>query len=339
MARVVAERTWRPSTPEAIEPNLAALWRELAQGDVRIARAVMSNLVVFRDRMITPDAGIQAIARDLLLDEVAARHPSRLIVLEHEHGQSDACAPPEAGVGIVTFGPPQARYGVEQIVVRSSCAETSLSSIVRRYIRGDVPTTVWWTEDLSRVPPLRALILIGRQVLYDSRDWRDARGGFAALVPLLAETYLDMADLNWRRLTPLRRALEHVGGPIDADSWHHQAGVRITHRRGDESISWLLAGWLLAAGGRSPEAPLEITESSAAETALTVTLEHGSGTVEATLTDRAVTIAQGSRAPLVTSVPVENAADAVAAELRMLSRDAALHAALGALGRRFAATA
>ena len=155
----------------------------------------MSNLVVFRERITpidrAPGADVDAVAADLPLHEVLARHPSRLIVLEHEHGRVAPAAPFAAGVGIVTFGPPEARYGVEQIVVRAACAEASLPSIVRRFIRGDLPTTVWWTEDLSQVPPLAALVTMGRQLLYDSRLWRDVARGVRALAPLAGDSQAD----------------------------------------------------------------------------------------------------------------------------------------------------
>jgi len=49
MATAVADRTWRDSSPETIEADLAALWIDLArQGPV--VRALMANLVIFRER-------------------------------------------------------------------------------------------------------------------------------------------------------------------------------------------------------------------------------------------------------------------------------------------------
>src|SRR5580765_5094825 len=122
------ERTWRDSTPETIEADLAALWREGAGAGTSIARAVMSNLIVFRGLVAEGDTGLDAVTGDLPLDEVCARHPSRLIVIAHKHGEKTPSTPLAAGVAVVTFGPPHARYGIEQIVVRSACAEVSLPS-------------------------------------------------------------------------------------------------------------------------------------------------------------------------------------------------------------------
>jgi len=330
MAGPVAEHAWRISTPGAIELDLAALWREIGQGDTTVARAVMSNLVVFRNRMDVADADVAGVIADLPLDEVTARHPSRLIVLEHEHGRATPRGPFAAAVSIVTFGPPQARYGVEQIVVRSACAEQSLPSILRGLVRGDVPTTVWWTEDLSERPPLDALILIGRQLLYDSRGWRDVGRGVAALAPLVARKSVDLADLNWRRLAPLRRALVHARGPLASAAWQDTA-VKVLHGRGDAALAWLLAGWLHAGRGNADAPAARVEASPSDEPRLTVI----AGDITAIQTERAVEITGGSAPPLVMAIPIESDADAVAAELRVLSQDRSLEAALTALIRMY----
>ena len=336
MASAVADRAWRQSTPERIEPDLAALWRDLARADQPIARAVMSNLVVFCSPTDADHADAGAITVPLGLNDVAALHPSRLIVLEHEPGRPTPGAPFAAGVGIITFGPPHARYGVELIVVRSACAEASLPSIVRRFVRGDLPTTVWWTEDLSKAPPLDALVTMGRQLLYDSRRWHDLRRGVSALVPLVAARRVDLADLNWRRLSPLRQALDHAAGPAGSTS-RHEVTVRIVHRRGEAALAWLLAASLLATRDQAAGPAPEIEESQDDDAVLSVVIRHGTDETTATLTSHSVVVAQGSAPPFVVGVPIESEGDAVAAELRTLSHDTRLDDAINALARWFAA--
>jgi glucose-6-phosphate dehydrogenase assembly protein OpcA len=337
MARSVAERVFRPSSAEAIEADLAALWRELAQGDTPIARAVMSNLVVFRDRIASPDAAVEAVMADLPLDEVVARHPSRLIVLEHEHGRATPDAPFAAGVGIATFGPPSARYGVEQIVVRSACAEASLPSIVRRLARGDLPTSVWWTEDLAEVPPLEALVTMGRQLVYDSRDWRDVRAALHVLEPLITRHRIDLADVNWRRLAPLRRALEHAATDSQAPLVASGARVRIAHHREEAALAWLCAGAMMVFAKGAPLAPAQVEASDARDAWLVVTIETASERATVSLSGAGASMERGRAAPLNVAMAVESEADAVAAELRLLSQDKELHAALAALVQLFAA--
>jgi glucose-6-phosphate dehydrogenase assembly protein OpcA len=325
MAGAVADRTWRESAPESIEADLAALWREVAAADVKVARAVMANLIVVRapcpDRRALTD-----IAINLPLDDVVARHPSRTILLEH-CDRDAATSPFAAGVGIVTFGPATARYGVEQIVVRSACPQPSLLSILRRFVRGDVPTSVWWTEDLSDGGPFDPLLTVGRQLLYDSRGWKDVSGGLAVLLPLVDEHRIDLADLNWRRLAPMRRALVHARGPLAGEPWRG-ATVRVTHRRGEAAIASLLAGWLRAERrDRQIRVTLDAALTEADDDAI---LTMRLGDTIATLTARGAEVTAPNTPRLVVGSPQESYADAVAAELRALSPDISLVNALRA---------
>lgn len=332
----VPTRTTRRSTLESIDADLAALWREVADADAPIARAVMSNLVVVRDRADVPPGDIDTLTSGLPIDEVVARHPSRLLVLEHERGREDPPPSFAAAVGVLAFGPPHARYGIEQIVVRSACGEASVGSIVRGLIRGDLPTSIWWTPDLSARPPLDAFITIGRQLVYDSRRWRDVPAAIRVLAPLVADHRIDLADVNWRRLAPLRRALAH-SLPADLQrSVAYGGDARIEHGSGDAALGWLLAGWLVSLGGERAKAQSQRPEMSVVaegDTVVAVTFGQGQNETAISLTPRSVVITRGERsAPaLIVGIPIEEECDAIAAELRMLSHDGTLQNTLAAL--------
>jgi glucose-6-phosphate dehydrogenase assembly protein OpcA len=332
MAATVVERAWRDSTPEHVEDDLSALWREIAGAGPAVARAVMANLVVFRfqERRRRPvDHALDST--DAAIEAVIGLHPSRTIVMEHQRGDHGAQAPSHAGVGISLFGAPPARYGVERIVVRSACADVSLPSIVRRFVRGDRPTSVWWTEDLSREAPLDALVEVARQLVYDSRGWHDVRSGFSIVAPLAQARRVDLADMNWRRLDPVRRALVHAlaGNRIEAAT-----RLSITHGPGETALAWLLAGWLAARLRLTAEAWPSIEKSRSADEILTLTLASGSTSVTAAMNAHRVLVSQEGVAPVVVAVPEEQAAESMAAELRMLSRDAALAEAVMAVAQR-----
>jgi glucose-6-phosphate dehydrogenase assembly protein OpcA len=324
VAGTVADRAWKVSTPEAIEADLAALWRELAGGDAPIARAVMSNLIVFRGRTTAAGADVADISAGLPLDGVAARHPSRMIVLEH-CDDARPNAPLAAAVGIVTFGPPQARYGVEQIVMRSVCPDASLLSVLRRFVRGDLPTTVWCTDDLSEQPPPQPLLEVGRQLLYDSRRWRSVQNGVRALAAIVDQPHVNLADLNWRRLTPLRRVLADARGPLPPAAWFGVEAT-ITHAAGEEAIAWLCAAWIRS---ETNGATRTIVAAKAGERDAVISVAFAGAT--ATLTTKTVDVVSASAPPLSAGIRVETAEEAIAAELRSLSRDPALAAALKTL--------
>jgi glucose-6-phosphate dehydrogenase assembly protein OpcA len=330
VAQSLIERAWRATSADELENDLAGLWREIAQQQV-VARAVMSNLLVVRTGTSRDPAAVDALPlpADLSLNDVVARHPSRVIVIEHDHAPKENGAPSELSVGVVTFGPPQARYGVEEIVVHSACSEQSLPSIVRRLLRGDVPTSIWWIDDLSESQPVDALVSMARQLIYDSRTWSDVRRGVQGLATLRGR--LDLADVNWRRLTPLRHAFIHAGEAADAEHLR-QASVRIVHRVGEEALAWLTVGWLSAQLRWSADRLPRIEASPAADPTISISV----GTdLTAELNDYRVLVMRGGATSFAVGVPQVSDADAVAAELRNLGHDTCLQDALGALVERF----
>jgi glucose-6-phosphate dehydrogenase assembly protein OpcA len=344
MASAVAHRTWCESTPEAVEADLAALWREIARHGV-VARAVMSNLIVIRLRESSSDSiGENAASRSStgagrasesdLLEAVVARHPSRAIVIERLPGDPALRAPVGASVGVSIFGPPNARYGVESVVVRSACADACLPSIIRRLVRGDIPTSIWWTEDVSRaLASLRTLVTMGRQLVYDSRRWQDVGAGLYAVAALAAEGTVDLADLNWRRLAPLRHALEHAATSGDPTVVTAER-VRIRHQSNERALAWLLAGWMAAKLGWTGSAWPDIAEDKQNAEILVLTIGDRTPALTACLNEHRVHLEMTGQPPFVVAVRQETAADAIAAELRTLACETDLHEALAAAARR-----
>ena len=119
-----------------------------------------------------------------MLPGVARRHPARVVLLNHRC-TSHAREPQNVRVGLLTFGPSEHRYGIEIISVAVACLDESLPSILRAVTRGDVPTTLWLTGDLSAATPAMPLVEISRQMVYDSGDWKDLPRGFQGVAGLL----------------------------------------------------------------------------------------------------------------------------------------------------------
>jgi glucose-6-phosphate dehydrogenase assembly protein OpcA len=336
MERPVAGHVVRASTPESIETDLSTLWRELARDAPTTTRAVMSNLVMFREASAAQDPD-EAPALDAVeVVEVASRHPARVIVLAHARCGPESPAAIIAEVGILTFGSGEARHAVEQIAIRSRCGEPSLPSILRRLTLGDVPTSVWWTEDLSQSPPLTAVVTMGRQLVYDSRQWVDVPTGVSRVAGLLDHPHApDLADLGWRRLTPMRQAVGHglrgAGELVNAPTLR----VRVLHRPGEEALAWLLIGWLSARLGRPSERELAVTVSEQPDgvEAMSLSIDSGEATakITATMSRHQVAVISASGAPsFFVTVPQESDAAGVAAELQTLGRHIGLIESIGA---------
>jgi glucose-6-phosphate dehydrogenase assembly protein OpcA len=185
-------------------------------------------------------------------------------------------------------------------------------------------------------PPLEPLVTMGRQLLYDSRRWRDVRLGVLALAPLLAHPFgPDLADVNWRRLLPVRQALVHAVGSCANPSRQSLQHVHIHYRPGEGALAWLFAGWLQDAGSKEP--PITVEEDSyLGADVLTASFDDG---LRLRLGDRTVSVDDPlGPAPFVVAVPRETEGEAIAAELRVLTHDASLHDAMSVLAAWFGRT-
>jgi glucose-6-phosphate dehydrogenase assembly protein OpcA len=146
---------------------------------------------------------------------------------------------------------------------------------------------------------------------------------------------VDLADVNWRRLNPVRSALVVVAEGVSAPTWRPD-DIRITHAAGESALAWLLIGWLAARLEWPASAHPQVDEARDGNL-LSIAIGQGADAIHVALDDRRVVMTEGGRTRSVMSVRQEGEADAVAAELHALSHDACLHDALSALLRSFGA--
>jgi glucose-6-phosphate dehydrogenase assembly protein OpcA len=326
--QATAATLWRSVAPPAIETELADLWQQAAR-DGPVSRALMSNLVVVR-----PHATMKAHAQeepDSAIVQVARQHPARTILLNYSP-VSDRTGPAAASVGVLTFETGSARYGVELIAVEASCADASIPSIVRRLTRGDVPTTVWWAADLSRIAPTSAMIATGRQLVYDSAMWRDvADGARAAAAIVNSHDRIDLADLNWRRLAPLRGALVHALATDPVPHTLAPADVHIRYRPGEASAAWLLAAWFRCRLKWKDAAAPIVEETRQSDDLVGLTLWSGDEELTAAMSRQRIKVKSGHAPVFRMPVPHETVVDAVVTELRSLGHDTCLTETVAAL--------
>jgi glucose-6-phosphate dehydrogenase assembly protein OpcA len=320
---------WRSVAPSAIEPELASLWRAAAEQGP-LSRALMCNLVVVR-----PDATIRANPADEIgpeLLEIALRHPARTLIFDYRPRGHRASAPVAARVGVIAFAGHDQHYGVEVIAIETSCSDASIPSIVRRLTRGDVPTTVWWAADLSTVPPPPAVIGAARQVLYDSAAWRLVPAGVRTAAAMLSLPHRpDLADLNWRRMAPLRSAIVHALEIDPAPRALGPSDIHIRFKPGHASAAWLIAAWFGCRLKWRTPAVGSIEEARNGDDLVTVTLWSGDERLVAAMSPQRVMVKAGRAPAFRTPVPRYSAVDAVIEELRSLGHDRCLHDAVAVL--------
>jgi glucose-6-phosphate dehydrogenase assembly protein OpcA len=308
--------------PARIEGALAELWLDAAQAGP-LSRAVMSNLVVVR-----PNAALGPDAReepDSDIVRIAQQHPARTILLAYSQS-GRAARPAHASVGVVTFGAGGTRYGVEIIEVEAACTDSSVPSIVRRLARGDVPTTIWWAADLSALAPTHAMLSTARQVVYDSAMWRNVPAGAHAVASLAEDRRpLDLADLNWRRLAPLRSAIAHALTTHPGPTALSPGDVHIRHRPGEAAAAWLLAAWFCCRlKWKKGSAVPTVEEARDGDDIVSLAIWPGAAQLTAAMSRQRVKVNAPGMPVFRVPVPHDTPVDAVVAALRSRGREACL---------------
>jgi glucose-6-phosphate dehydrogenase assembly protein OpcA len=250
----IDERVWggRTDSVSALERELARLRRSLGahakEQGVPVARASVLNLVVFATREI------HARRAAATIDELAARHPSRAIVVVADREREGR--PPELEMHCHLPTPGGARQvSYEQILVRArGDADRRLVSAVIPLLLPDLPVFLWWTE----TPPLDApyfddLLGLADRLIVDSADFSRPDRTLPRLhaVARAGHGRYGLTDFNWTRITPWRELTSQF---FDVPAWRPFldgiTGVRVGFavdadgREIHPSQALLFVGWL-----------------------------------------------------------------------------------------------
>ncbi len=124
-------RLWGPAAEQVGGPDLE---------NPHVTRIALSNLVVFRHAGAMPDlAGV--------LDTVAARHPSRTIVI-CRNNDPDRAVRAEVSALCHLPAPGLPQVCSERIILRAGRdASTLIPGAVRPLLEADLPFVLWWTAD------------------------------------------------------------------------------------------------------------------------------------------------------------------------------------------------
>jgi glucose-6-phosphate dehydrogenase assembly protein OpcA len=234
----------RPVMLEHVEQELNDLWREVSQAGGPKARSVMSNLIVYGE----PGRDTREHEQELI--DVSRLHPSRVIVVRHEPSADMA-----ADLRIYTHGRGVSQFGVEHISLTTPDRE-AVPSLLRKLVIGNLPTTLWWAA--SHPPHARVverLATLARQFIYDSGVFSDPVEGMRAIAPLVSQpgVDLDVADLAWRRMKPIREALLQALDPsvLLRDPGSVKA-ISVEASESERPTAWLFIGWMTSRLGWRP---------------------------------------------------------------------------------------
>ncbi len=231
-----------------IENELAALWRRAAEarpGQIpnAVTRACLWNLVV----RVRGDADFKH-AKDVI-DDLSQRIPARTIVMRIEpEGPDELRAWVEANWRRREGGGPAS--GSDEVTLwASGKAVERVPSLVRSLLYSDAPTAMFWAESLpSPGPIVRELVHQADRLIVDTRRL-DSERGLADLCEIgTREPDLQLADLSWIGISPLRGMCAALfDPPRDASVLERLDRVRVVSNiHGTQARALLALGWLMA---------------------------------------------------------------------------------------------
>jgi glucose-6-phosphate dehydrogenase assembly protein OpcA len=188
-----------------LERQLASRWRATAveggDGKSGVTRVCVANLIVYE-----PAAGARA-ELDVLLEEVAAQTPTRVILLLADRGGaqrldasvSTRCRPALKG---------RRQLCGEQITIEAGGAMIeSVASAVEPLLVPDIAAFLWWKDIPNHEDKLFSrLVEMVDRVVIDSAAFDRPRDDLKSVARLVASRGEEMllSDLNWGRLTSWR---------------------------------------------------------------------------------------------------------------------------------------
>jgi glucose-6-phosphate dehydrogenase assembly protein OpcA len=236
-----------------IESELAALWRRAAEarpGTVpkAVTRACLWNLVI----RVRGEEQFQRAKN--LVDDLAQRLPARTIITRSERDQPAGLRAWVEANWRRREGGGEASGSDEVTIWAGGEQVERLPSLVRALLFADAPTAMFWPGALPAASaPVRELLHQADRLIVDTRKLEDERG-LGELCRLgAAEPDLEMADLSWLGISPLRGMCASLfDPPRDSSVLARIDRARVTSNiQGTQARGLLALGWLASRLGWS----------------------------------------------------------------------------------------
>jgi glucose-6-phosphate dehydrogenase assembly protein OpcA len=237
-----------------IEAELSALWRAAAARDNKpVTRACLWNFIV----RCVGDVDFKYAKQ--LIDDISQRVPARVIVLRPEAGTGEGQIRSWVEANWRRDG--HASSGSDEVtLVGTGKSIERMVSLVRALTITDAPTAMMWIGPLpDESAPVRALLKETDRLIVDSRKL-PTEAGLADLARIdAAHPELELVDLSWLGVSPLRGLLAAMfDPPHDPSPLERLERVRVTSGvKGTQTRALLCLGWLGARLGWSGYRKLE----------------------------------------------------------------------------------
>jgi glucose-6-phosphate dehydrogenase assembly protein OpcA len=276
-------------TLSTIEATLADLREHETFGTGRGVRTHMLDLVVFCDQREQAEQMVEVVA------SLPHSRPSRAIIALGLADESDVVADARVFCTPVPGGSTGVQVCSEIVSLESGRGGVALPSLIAGLLLPDLPVFLHWRAepDASRVV-LSRLWELATRVVVDSTAIPRSLDALTSMIQRQPDR--SVTDLSWTKITGWREAVARAfDNAENASALAHLTDLEIVHVGASDAQARLLAGWLTARTGRTPELSIISTEDAdmrdgsltrveltcAGETYRVTRVEEGTGLVEA----------------------------------------------------------
>jgi glucose-6-phosphate dehydrogenase assembly protein OpcA len=254
----------RPADVAAIERDLAALWRSMADADPRergVTRACALTLLVY----VESEEAEQEVTN--LIGGIIAQDPCRVVVMVVQPDAPSSgltawisahCHLPKAG---------ERQVCCEQIGLRArGTSVRDLDNVVVPLTVPGLPVILWWRAGRFAPPDyFRNILRVTDHLLVDSARFADPAKDLGKLAAELRHlsAVVPVSDLNWTRVTPWRGLVAQCFDPAETSGYLEQlADVQVEYEQESPRCSaqraqaLLLIGWLASRLGWEIDSPV-----------------------------------------------------------------------------------
>ncbi len=225
-----------------IETELSKIWQ--SHGEHAAARAATFNLIVVE---------AEGTSGDTSVDAIAAESPCRVIDLVPTPGQDEGITAQVAAYCPIKKTRSALVCG-EYITLKGTReAFNRLPAMLSELVIPDLPVFLGWMGcPAPHTRLFERLVSLSDRAIFDSASFAKPEEGLLALWTLV-QSGVQVADLNWRRLSPWQELTAQAFDPPDrrAAVWDVD-GITIDYERGNNTQALMFLGWIASRLGWQP---------------------------------------------------------------------------------------
>ncbi len=219
-----------------VEQELSKIWQ--SYGENAAARATSFNLIIFE-----PDSGDGK--RLVPVDVIASQSPCRVLDLISTPGEDQGISAQVAAYCPIQKSRSSLVCG-EYITLKGTAeAFNRLPALISELIIAEMPVFLWWGASPAQGTMMfERLVSLSDRLICDSSTFKDSEADLLKIKAMI-NSGVQVADLNWRRLSPWQELTAQAFDSPDrrAAVWQID-GITIDYEKGNCTQALMFLGWI-----------------------------------------------------------------------------------------------